>query len=109
MSLIDELEQLGDRVADDAHERFKAAAALVEKHAIEHPQPVFAALRTVKPVLLAHGLAIVTRYPDVVEVLDHDEAFSVEPYRAKMERVAGDFILGTDDEARYERDISILR
>jgi cytochrome P450 len=109
MSFIDELEQLGDRVADDARERFKAAAALVEKHAIEHPQPVFAALRTIKPVLLAHGLAIVTRYPDVVEVLDHDDAFSVEPYRAKMERLAGDFILGTDDGPLYERDISILR
>jgi cytochrome P450 len=109
MSIIDDLEALGDRLADDARERFKAAAAMVEQRAIEHPQPVFGLLRTVKPVLVTHGLAIVTRYPDVVEVLNHDEAFSVEPYRGKMARLAGDFCLGTDDGQIYERDISILR
>jgi cytochrome P450 len=109
MSIIDELEELGERIADDAEERFKAAAAVVEKRAIEHPQPVFAALRTVKPILLIHGLAIVTRYHDVVEVLTRDEAFSVEPYRGTMARLAGEFILGTDDGPRYERDVSILR
>jgi cytochrome P450 len=51
----------------------------------------------------------VTRYHDVAEVLGHDEAFSVQPYREKMVRLAGDFILGTDDSPQYERDISILR
>src|SRR4051794_40788668 len=109
MSIIDDLEGLGEHIADDAHERFKAAAGMLERRAIEHPQPVFSTLRTVRPILIAHGLAVVSRYPDVVEVLTHDDAFSVEPYRDKMARVAGDFILGTDDGPQYERDISILR
>src|SRR5439155_2823718 len=97
------------RIADDAREHFKAAAAMLEKHAIEHPQPIFSALRTVRPILVLHGIAVVTRYDDVVEVLTHDEAFSVEPYRTTMQRVAGDFCLGTDDGAQYERQVSILR
>jgi cytochrome P450 len=109
MSFLDDLERLGEHVADDARERFKAAAALVEQHLIEHPQPVFKLLRTLRPILLTHGIAVVTRYPDVVEVLTHDEAFSVEPYRGKMARLAGDFILGTDDGPQYEHDVSILR
>ena len=79
------------------------------RHAREHPDRLFKLLRTVKPVLLRHNLAIVTRYHDVDEVLGHDEAFSVQPYREKMVRLAGDFILGTDDSPQYERDISILR
>jgi cytochrome P450 len=109
MGLLEELEEVGERLAHDAEARFKATAARLEQHTIEHPQHAFAALRTVKPVLLLHGIAMVTRYPDVVAVLSHDEAFSVEPYRGKMGRLAGDFILGTDDGPRYERDVSILR
>ncbi len=109
MNLLDELHELGERVEGDAERGFHEAAAMIERHAIEHPQPLFALLRTVKPVLLIHGIAVVTRYDDVVEVLTHDEAFGVEPYRGKMLRLAGDFILGTDDSPAYERAISILR
>jgi cytochrome P450 len=109
MSFLDELDELADQVKDDAQELRNRAVKLLEEHAREHPEPLFKLLRTVKPVLLKHGVAIVTRYPDVVEILGHDEAFSVEPYRDKMKRLAGDFILGTDDSPAYERDISILR
>jgi len=45
----------------------------------------------------------------VVEVLTNDQSFSVEPYTGKMRALAGDFVLGLDDCAEYERDISILR
>ncbi|MEO8686881.1 MAG: cytochrome P450 [Solirubrobacteraceae bacterium] len=109
MSFLDELDELADQVKDDAQELRDRAVKLLESHAREHPDRLFKLLRTVKPVLLRHNLAIVTRYHDVVEVLGHDEAFSVQPYREKMTRLAGDFILGTDDSPRYERDISILR
>ena len=109
MTILDDLERLGDDVADDARERFRAAAAMIERYAIEHPQQAFKMLRTFKPVLLKDGLAMVTRYHDVVQVLTHDEAFSVAPYDEKMRRLAGGFILGTDDGPAYERDISILR
>ena len=109
MELLEDIEHAGEQFAHDAKQRLHAAAAAFERHAIEHPQPLFAVLRTVKPVLLVHGLAVVTRYHDVVEVLSHDEAFSVEPYRQTMGRLAGDFILGTDDGPAYERAVSILR
>ncbi len=109
MTILDELHEVGKRLEGDAERRFHETAAAIERHAVEHPQPLFELLRTVKPVLLMHGIAIVTRYDDVVEVLTHDEAFGVEPYRAKMVRLAGDFILSTDDSPAYERAISILR
>src|SRR3954449_12555486 len=109
MSFLDELDGLADQVKDDAQELRNRAVKLLETHAREHPEGLFKLLRTVKPVLLRHDLAIVTRYDDVAEVLGHDEAFSVEPYRDKMVRLAGDFILGTDDSPEYERDVSILR
>ena len=109
MSFLDELDELADQVTDDAQELRNRAVKLLESHAREHPERLFKLLRTVKPVLLKNNLAIVTRYHDVVEVLGHDEAFSVQPYREKMMRLAGDFILGTDDSPQYERDISILR
>ena len=109
MSFLDELDELADQVKDDVQELRNRAVKLLEAHAREHPDRLFKLLRTVKPVLLRHNLAIVTRYHDVEEVLTHDEAFSVQPYREKMVRLAGDFILGTDDSPRYERDVSILR
>ena len=109
MSFLDELDELADQVTDDAQELRNRAVKLLESHAREHPERLFKLLRTVKPVLLKNNLAIVTRYHDVAEVLGHDEAFSVQPYREKMTRLAGDFILGTDDSPQYERDVSILR
>jgi cytochrome P450 len=109
VSFLDELEEIADRVGDDAHRRLEATVELLERHAREHPQPLFALLRRVRPVLLVHGVAIVTQYDDVVEVLRRDESFSVEPYRGAMTHLAGDFILGMDDSPAYERDVSILR
>jgi cytochrome P450 len=109
MSFLDELDELADEVKDDAEQLKNRAVKLLERHAREHPDRLFKLLRTVKPVLLRHNLAIVTRYHDVAEILGHDEAFSVQPYREKMVRLAGDFILGTDDSPQYERDVSILR
>jgi cytochrome P450 len=109
MSFLDELDELADQVKDDAEELKNRAVKLLESHAREHPEGLFKLLRTVKPVVLRHNLAIVTRYHDVVEILTHDEAFSVQPYREKMTRLAGEFILGTDDSPEYERDVSILR
>ena len=84
-------------------------AKQLEQHVQEHPQPLFTLLRDLRPVLLIHDIAIVTRYDDVVEVLSNDAAFSVEPYAGKMQALAGEFILGLDDSAQYERAVSILR
>jgi cytochrome P450 len=109
MSLIHEIEEAAREVGHDVEAFIKRAAKKLQEHVIEHPQHAFALLRALKPVLVTHGFAIVTRYDDVVEVLEHDEAFSVSPYSAKMRAIAGDFILGLDDSLEYERNVSILR
>jgi cytochrome P450 len=109
MTVLDGLNEVARRLEGRAERRFRAAAAAIVRHAVAHPRPLFALLRTVKPVLLIDGIALVTRYDDVVEVLTHDQVFGVEPYRAKMRRLCGEFILGTDDAPAYERAISILR
>jgi cytochrome P450 len=109
VSIVGELEHFAGRIGADVERFVREGKQELEQHVAEHPQPLFALLRTLKPVLLIHGIAIVTRYADVIEVLSNDRAFSVEPYAGKMQALAGDFILGLDESPEYERDISILR
>jgi cytochrome P450 len=109
VSIEDELKHFGSRLGADVDRFVAEGKAKLTADAIAHPQPLFALLRTVKPVLHIHDIAIVTRYPDVVEVLTNDEAFGVAPYNDKMQALVGDFILGTDDTPEYEHDVSILR
>jgi cytochrome P450 len=71
---------------------------------------LFAFLRRHQPILLGERSAIVTRYRDVVEVLERDEVFQV-PYRAKIEAVTGGagFVLGMQDSPEHEQDVANLR
>jgi cytochrome P450 len=56
------------------------------------------------------GTAIVTRYQDVVEVLDRNADFEVV-YEPKMRAItgSGNFFLGMQDTALYQRDVSNMR
>lgn len=109
MSVLAELADLGRRLGADVERFVSEGRHELEQHFTQHPQPLFALLRTFKPVLVIHDIAIVTRYEDVLAVLGDDEAFGVEPYGVKMRALAGEFILGLDDSLRYEREISIMR
>ncbi|HWH12743.1 MAG TPA: cytochrome P450 [Solirubrobacteraceae bacterium] len=116
MNIEDELKHLGgrlgadvDRFVTEGKEQLTAEKAKLTADVLAHPQPLFSILRTIKPVLHVHDVAIVTRYPDVVEILTNDEAFGVAPYNEKMQALVGDFILGLDDSPEYEHDVSILR
>jgi cytochrome P450 len=84
-------------------DRLKTAAS-------ENPEPIFAVLRTIKPILLVKNYAIVTRFDDVQEVLSRDDVFQVT-YAEKMEIVAGgsNFFLGMQNSPEYERDVSHMR
>lgn len=73
------------------------------------PQELFAELREHRPILESPVATVVTKYADVLEVLRRDQAFSVAPYTANIERVVGPFVLGMDNTPRYQHDISILR
>src|SRR5262245_26038781 len=83
------------------------------QHWLANPEVVrslFNGLRDVKPVLAVHGFAVVTKHADVLEVLSHDEDFTVQQiYAAKMERTSGSFFLGMDRGPQYEREHRLLR
>src|SRR5947209_1890043 len=82
----------------------------LKQHAIRNPEPIFALLRRLKPILLIKGVAVVTRFEDVQEVLSRDDVFQVT-YGEKMRVVTGgeDFFLGLQNSPQYERDVANMR
>ncbi|MGC2694260.1 MAG: cytochrome P450 [Candidatus Angelobacter sp.] len=82
----------------------------VKQHLADHPEPVFAILRNIKPVLVVKNFALVTRYRDVQEVLARDDVFEVT-YGKKMEQVTcgENFFLGMQNSPEYERDVAHMR
>jgi cytochrome P450 len=77
---------------------------------VSQPEIAFSLLRTLQPILVTKGFALVTRFDDVQEVLSRDEAFD-PPYATKMRRITDgeNFFLGMRDTARYTRDVSNMR
>ena len=55
---------------------------------VKNPEPVFAILRRIRPILMVKNVAVVTRFDDVQEVLSRDDIFQVT-YGPKMEIVTG--------------------
>jgi cytochrome P450 len=95
----------------------KAAAALqdprVQRISLRSLRVFVPNLLLSKPLVTAYpntGTAIVTRYQDVVEVLDRNADFEVV-YEPKMRAITGgeNFFLGMQDTALYERDVANLR
>ncbi|HEU4414039.1 MAG TPA: cytochrome P450 [Candidatus Angelobacter sp.] len=82
----------------------------LKQHAVDHPEPIFAILREIKPVLVVKNFALVTRFADVQEVLARDDVFQV-PYGPAMEAVTGgqNFFLGMQNSPAYERDVTNMR
>src|SRR5260370_32174771 len=82
----------------------------LKAHLIGYPEPIFAILRRIKPILLIKNYALVTRFEDVQEVLARDEVFLVT-YGEKMRVVTGgrDFFLGMQNSPEYTRDVSHMR
>ncbi|WP_375458509.1 cytochrome P450 [uncultured Enterovirga sp.] len=73
------------------------------------PEALFAELLRHRPILVASGVAVVTKHADCLDVLRRHHEFSVRAYAAKMKRLTGPFFLGEDDTALYQRDASALR
>jgi cytochrome P450 len=82
----------------------------LKAHLLRYPEPIFAILRRIKPILLIKNYALVTRFEDVQEVLARDQVFLVT-YGEKMRVVTGgeDFFLGIQDSPEYTRDVSHMR
>lgn len=99
-----------DRALAEAHAEAAEFADRLKAAVIRNPEPVFAILRRIKPILLIQNVAVVTRFEDVQEVLSRDDVFHVT-YTEKMEVVTGgrDFFLGMQNSPEYERDVAHMR
>lgn len=82
----------------------------LKAHAAQHPEPIFAILRRLQPILLQKNQVLVTRFRDVEEVLARDDVFDV-PYAEKMRLITDgeNFFLGMPDSPRYAQDVSNMR
>jgi cytochrome P450 len=82
----------------------------LKTHLIRYPEPIFAILRRIKPIVLVKNFALVTRFEDVQEVLARDDVFQVT-YGEKMRVITGgqDFFLGMQNSPEYTRDVSHMR
>ena len=92
------------------HDLPEIAAELKAWARTQNPEPVFALLRVVKPILVLPDMAIVTRFEDVQEVLSRPDAFGV-PYAEKFAALTGgrNFFLGMSDSPEYTRDVANMR
>ena len=105
ISAFGRLEAEGMTALDDIQEHVLSFVNRVKQHLVEDPEPVFAVLRRIAPILILKNTAVVTRFDDVQEVLSRDDVFQVT-YKDKMEIVAGgpNFFLGMQNSPEYERD-----
>src|SRR5262249_40419301 len=71
--------------------------------------PFFKELRDDRPILQSPMAALVSRFRDVEEILQHEEIFSVSPYLPRMMGVIGPFVLSQDITPSYDHDISVMR
>lgn len=99
-----------DREFGAAQQDVMAFLDKLKAHALQNPEPIFALLRRLKPILVVKNFALVTRFDDVEEVLARDDIFQVT-YGEKMRVVTGgnDFFLGMQDSPAYERDVAHMR
>jgi cytochrome P450 len=104
LSQFDALASLGADPAAVARARAGLLSEWVENRSLE----LFAELRANRPTLVTPGLCVVTRAPDVREVLANDRVFTVRPYTARMERTTGAFILGMSRDGQYDRELAAL-
>ena len=76
----------------------------------QNPEPIFALLRRLKPILVLSKIAIITRHEDCLQVLSYPTIFNV-PYGPKFAELCdgGGFFLGWDDTPDYTRDLASMR
>ena len=87
-----------------------AEGAVLREWLTLRPDAVLEELRTRAPQFALPGLAFVTGYDDVREVLRRSDVFSVAPYAEAMTRInrGPSFLLGMDDGPEYRRQLERL-
>lgn len=109
-SSFERVESAGMAAIDAVQTEVRDFLDRLKQHIIQNPEPIFAILRRVKPILIVKNTALVTLFEDVQEVLSRDDVFQVT-YREKMEVIGGggNFFLGMQNSPEYERDVSHMR
>lgn len=76
----------------------------------QNPEPIFAALRLLKPILVLDSIVIITKCDDAQQILSYPTIFTV-PYGPKFAELCegGGFFLGWDDTTEYTRDLAAMR
>jgi cytochrome P450 len=103
----DALSQLPDPPKQVAEKQMQ----LFQTWLVGSPDLLFSELRAYRPIFTTPGPVVVSRFRDVVEVLEYNQIYTVAPWGESMRRDLGgpNFVLGMEDSAEYKREISILR
>lgn len=73
-------------------------------------RPFFKELRESRPIFKTPKFTVVTRFPDVIEVLSRDEVFSVRLYQPKVDAiVGGPYMLARDNTPVNRREKAIMQ
>jgi cytochrome P450 len=72
-------------------------------------RPFFKELRENRPILRTPAFTLVTRFPDVTEVLSREKVFTVRLYQPHMEPVVGPFMLARDATPLNWREKGIMQ
>jgi len=96
-----------DAIPDD---RPRDRVGLVSRWLRSDWRPFFQELREHRPILVTPAFTLVTRFPDVQEILSRPRDFSVRIYQGKMDPVvAGPFMLARDETPVNWREKGIMQ
>lgn len=93
------------------------AAATADKYPLvrgwmmTEPLPFFKQLRAQRPILVTPECVLVSRYADVIDLLQMPDIFTVDLYKPKMGVTATDpgYLMAHDDDAIHYREKSIMQ
>lgn len=84
---------------------------LVRGWMMTEPLPFFKQLRTQRPILVTPECVLVSKYADVIDLLQMPKIFTVDLYKPKMGVTATDpgYLMAHDDDALHYREKSLMQ
>ncbi|HEX2054188.1 MAG TPA: cytochrome P450 [Actinomycetota bacterium] len=87
----------------------KTKVGMVSKWIRTDWRPFFKELREHRPILKAPTFTLLTRFPDVTEILSRETVFTVRAYQPHMDPVVGPFMLARDATPLNWREKGIMQ
>jgi len=84
---------------------------LVRRWMMTEPLPFFKQLRAQRPILVTPECVLVSKYADVIDLLQMPKIFTVDLYKPKMGVTATDpgYLMAHDDDAIHYREKSLMQ